>query len=587
MRRWVLAVAIILAGTLLFGSLPVSSGSEFAPGQILVKFKPGTPASAVAAAHRQNGSRVLDEIPQIGVQKLTAPRGLELARVRKYSANPNVEFAEADFIAYALEVIPNDPAFANWQWGLKYIQAPAAWDISRGSESVVIAVVDTGVDYTHPDLAGRILPGYDFYSGDSDPMDENGHGTQVTGIIGAVTNNGVGVAGVTWNDPILPVKIYSPTSETTYSVIAKGVTYAVDRGARVVNMSFGGPYASSTLKSAVDYAYTHGAVLAAGTGNSGALGVCYPAAYPNVLAVGASDGYDQRSSVSNYGPELDVLAPDVSMSTRLYGGYGTMGGTSMSTAYVSGLCGLILSVNPGLSPSEVMRIVRETADDIAPAGWDQYSGCGRINASGALVMASESAGGSPPDTEPPLVDLVSPADGAVVSGTVSVSASAGDNVGVAKVEFYADSQLIGAAAQPPFSVPWDTSRVSNGAKVLSAKAVDAAGNAGASSPISVTVSNASVTTYKFKGALSSKAPNAYHSISLSAPATVSASLVWSRADLDLYLLDAAGQVVASSATRSQPETISTGLLSAGSYKFKVVCVSGKARYTLNVTCTSQ
>ena len=586
-RRLSAAIAIMVVIAVFWISASASYGAGFARGQILVKFKPGTPASEKAAVHRQNSSRVLDEIPQIGVQTITAPGGRELAHARKYAANPNVEFAEPDFLAYPLEVVPNDPAFANWQWGLHYIQAPAAWDISRGSESTVIAVVDTGVMYTHEDLSGRILPGYDFYDRDNDPMDENGHGTHVTGILGAVTNNGIGVAGVTWSNKILPIKVFGSSGSTTTSVIANGITYATDRGARVINMSLAGSSSSSTLKSAVDYAYNRGVVMAAGSGNNGTLGIYYPAAYPNVLAIGASDSYDQRSSISNYGPGLDVLAPHNAMSTSRWVGYGTMGGTSVSTAYASGVCALILSVNPGLTPAEVMQIVRDTADDIAPTGWDQYSGYGRINACRALARASQTGGAPPPDSDPPSVNLVSPADGAVLSGTASLSASATDEGGVAKVEFYADGQLIAAATQAPFTASWNTSSVPNGPKSLNARALDLAGNIGASAPVSVTVSNATITTYTFKGSVSTNSPTVYYALPLSAPASVSATLSWSKGNLDLYLLSAAGQVVASSATSGQPETLSTGVLPAGSYKLAVVSVSGRTRYTLLVTCTSQ
>lgn len=562
----------------------------FARGWVLVKFKPGTPASSVAAAHRLCGSRVIDDIPQLGVQRVTAPRGREIDHAARYTRNPNVQFAEPDYTAQAMETIPNDPWFTNWQSGFKAIQAPAAWDISTGSENVIIAIVDTGVDASHPDLVGRVMNGYDFYCNDTDATDENHHGTHIAGIIGAVTNNGIGIAGITWKNPILPVKVYDAIGTSPHSIIAKGIIYATDRGAKVINLSLGGSD-SSTMKSAIDYAYNRGVVLAAATGNSGTLGISYPAAYPNVIAVGASDGWDQRSYISNYGNELDVLAPDVTTSTCLLGRYETLGGTSMSTAYISAVCGLVLSVNPSLKPADVMRIVRESADDIAPAGWDMYSGCGRLNAYKALEMAAGSSGTPVPppsitDVTAPSVSLTSPSAETIVSGTVSLCASASDNIGVTRVDFLADGELVASASNYPYTASWNSSQSSSGQIQLTAKAFDAAGNSAVSVPKFITVSNPTSVNYSFTGSIGVRGIK-YHSFTLQNPATVSTSLSWSRANLDLYLLDSEGQEVASSCTSNIPETISTAVLPAGNYTLKVISISGKVRYKLNLTCTSQ
>jgi hypothetical protein len=585
MKSKLAAMVFIISVSMIHTALAQS----FAEGWVLVKFKPGTSASSVAATHRSFGSQVIDEIPQIRVQRVSAPRGRELAHAAKYSHNPNVEFAELDYFAEGMSITPNDPYFASWQYGLNVIQTPTAWDITTGSASVIIAIVDTGVDYTHPDLAGKVLSGYDFYDNDNNAMDENHHGTHIAGIIGAVANNGIGIAGITWQNPILPVKVYDALGNSLYSIVAKGIIYATDRGARVINLSLGAPTSNSTLQSAVDYAYNHGVVLAAAAGNNGTLGIVYPAAYPNVIAVGASDGNDQRSTISNYGTELDVIAPDGGFSTCLLGRIESLGGTSMSTAYVSAVCGLILSVNPSLTPTDVMRIIRDSADDKGTIGWDMYTGYGRLNAYKAVVMATATPAPAPPpavDATPPSVNIIAPTTGGIVTGTGSLSASASDNVAVAKVEFLANGKLVATATSSPFTTTWNSSQASNGQVQLTAKAYDSTGNSAASSPVTITVSNPTVTNYSVTGSVA-VGGTMLHTLTLQSSTTVSASLSFSKVNLDLYLLNSSGQVVASSCTSKNPEIILTSALPAGNYTLKVVSVSGKSRYTLKITCTSK
>lgn len=181
----VIGTVLILIAYIL-GSVVISFASQpIVPGEILVKFKPGTPSSEIAAIHRQNGSAVRGEINRLGIQIVSSPRGGESKHAAKYKAYRNVEFAEPNYVGCAVQLNPNDPYFTTNQWTLYKIKVPDAWDITTGESSIIVAVLDTGIDYKHPDLMDRVSGGYDFVNRDADPMDDNGHGTAVAGIIGA------------------------------------------------------------------------------------------------------------------------------------------------------------------------------------------------------------------------------------------------------------------------------------------------------------------------------------------------------------------------------------------------------------------
>jgi serine protease len=250
------------------------------------------------------------------------------------------------------------------------------------------------VDLTHPDLAGNLVAGYDFVNDDADPMDDNGHGTHVAGIAAAVTDNGTGVAGVSWGAQIMPVKVLNAGAGGTFDDVAQGIIWAVDNGAQVINLSLGGTTNSPVLQSAIAYAYSQGVVVVAAAGNSNSA-VLYPAAYDPVIAVAASDASDNRAGFSNYGPEVDVTAPGVNInSTALGGGYENRSGTSMAAAFVTGEVALLLSINDGLTPDEVAYIVESTALDIGAPGVDDFTGHGLIQVDAALASVAP----------PPVVD---------------------------------------------------------------------------------------------------------------------------------------------------------------------------------------
>jgi thermitase len=316
------------------------------------------------------------------------------------SADPAVEYAELDLVGYGAGV-PDDVYFAH-QWGLHNtgqiggepdadIDAPEVWDITTGVTSTVLAIIDTGVDLDHPDLAGKIVPGYDFANGDAMPEDDHGHGTHVAGVAAAATDNATGVAGVCPGCRIMPLKGLNDKNEGLYSWWASAIEYAVDHGADVINMSLGGVGSSQTLYDAVLYAYGADVPIVTAMMNDGDSTPYYPAAYTETIAVGATNRLDQRWGLSNFGDHIDLVAPGEAIWSTLWDNtYACWNGTSMAGPHVTGVLGLIESIHPDYTVEDVRAVLEDTADDqVGPPvedkkGWDQYFGSGRLNAARAV-----------------------------------------------------------------------------------------------------------------------------------------------------------------------------------------------------------
>lgn len=281
--------------------------------------------------------------------------------------------------------VPNDEFFEPYQWNLTQIFAEIGWNITGGAEDVPIAILDTGVDPNHEDLQERISFGYNAFKDDDEFYDEHGHGTHVAGITAATTNNLTGIAGVSWVNPILPVKVLNEEAEGTAFEVANGIRWATDHGAKVINMSLGDTHNSRIMYDAIRYAYKNDVVLIAAAGNDNVDTPMYPAAYDEVIAVSAVDSRRHKAIFSNYGNHIDVTAPGEHIpSTFLDNNYVMMSGTSMAAPHVAGLAGLIRSQSPQLSNDEVADIIRKTANDIGPRGHDPYYGFGEINVVKAL-----------------------------------------------------------------------------------------------------------------------------------------------------------------------------------------------------------
>lgn len=300
----------------------------------------------------------------------------------------NVSFTEPHYIYLKNEV--NDTYYLNYQWNLPAIATEDGWTINRGSKKIKIAIVDTGVDLQHPDLANRIEPGFNAINNTNNPDDDNGHGTHVAGIIAADTNNHIGVAGITWYNPIIPVKALGSDGAGGSLNVAKGIIWAVDHGAKVINLSLGNYQPSAVLEKAIRYAQNKDVVLVSAAGNDNSSRPSYPAAYPGVIGVSAIDYNGNRASFSNYGNYVDVAAPGVEIaSTYLHGQYAALSGTSMAAPHVTALAALIKSVDPSLKNTEVIDIITKTTQKAGQTGPNPYFGNGIIDNVSALQYASQ------------------------------------------------------------------------------------------------------------------------------------------------------------------------------------------------------
>lgn len=321
----------------------------------------------------------------LGIYAVRVPEAQADEIMQSLSLRPDVRYAEPNYTVTAQDTIPNDPGFP-LQYALVNIRAPQAWDITTGSSAVTIAIIDSGVDLSHPELASKLLSGYDFVNGDAVPQDDNGHGTHVAGIAAAASNNGLGMAGVSWGARILPVKVLNALNSGTYANVAAGIVWATDQGAQVINLSLGGSSASLTLENAINYAASRGVALVAAAGNTSGA-VLYPARYPSVIAVANTNAANQRVPSSAFGPEIDLAAPGAGIySLAIGGGYTTLGGTSMSAPHVSGALALLLSL-PGVSTGQARAWLEASALDIDAPGWDVFTGYGLIQLDAALLLA--------------------------------------------------------------------------------------------------------------------------------------------------------------------------------------------------------
>lgn len=416
---------------------------EYAPRMVIVKLKPGvqlamkrdvTVARIAVSANNAALDQALRAISVSGVEPifigdvpdvgrasivdnpLRRIYRLHLASTTDVSTvvellryNDAVEYAEPDYIARAT-LIPNDPEWSN-QWALSKINAPTAWEVTQGASTTIIALIDSGIDLAHPDLSGRVwqndeiagngldddqngkiddVNGWNFVAESNHITDTNGHGTQVAGVAGAATNNALGVAGLCWQCPLMPVVAMQANGVANYSTIANAVLYAAANGASVINLSLGGYADSSLLREAIGEAATT-AVIVAAAGNDDGVAPFYPAAYPNVIAVAATGTTDQKAVFSNYGPWIDLAAPGDLIQTTTLGNYAAFSGTSVAAPFVSGVAGLLKSLRPDWSPALITWQLLNTAM-LIDEGNPTYSGqlgYGRLDAGAALTQAPQ------------------------------------------------------------------------------------------------------------------------------------------------------------------------------------------------------
>ena len=386
-------------------SVLANSHLPFFPGELLVKFKQGVSLQKREGIHRNFNISEMREGYNNLFQIISVIPGREREIAKAYTEKSEIEYAEPNYYR-TVNGIPNDELYS-FQWHLPLVNMPEAWDLSTG-EGVTVAIIDTGVNPFGRDSFGpigdsRVLRGYNAIAGLPGGIDFEGHGTHVAGVVGQETDNGIGVAGIAYGANILPVKSLSIFGVGVDSWIIRGIRWATDQGADVINLSLGSFDASQAFEDAVNYAYENGVTVVAAAGNSGDGEVMYPAAYENCIAVGAVNYIKVLTDYSNYGDTLDLVAPGGDNNVDLNGdgyadgilqenfgffglnwGFWYYAGTSFASPHVAGIAALVKSIHPDYGPDEIRQVLQDTAQDLGDPGWDARYGHGLVDAYAAV-----------------------------------------------------------------------------------------------------------------------------------------------------------------------------------------------------------
>ncbi|MBC7545768.1 MAG: peptidase S8 [Candidatus Sericytochromatia bacterium] len=413
MRHWILAG--LLAVTTACGSITTplvaftgrertSAANVAAPTQVIVKFRSAAAGRSVSEFMQAQGARTLSRTSSTRATLVTIQGDPQLA-VQRFQQSGLVDYAEPNYKVKG-NFTANDPKTGGpgGQYGLAVVQVDKAWNLTLGDPRVIIGVVDTGADLTHPDLIHQFVPGYNVVSkGATPPKDDNGHGTHASGAVAAEADNGIGVAGVAPRCKLMPVKALDAKGEGYTYDIAEGIYWAVDHGAKVINLSLGGRGASQALRDAVDYALSKRVNLVAAMGNGDESGVgqnwpTFPAAYPGVISVGAVDADRRVTEFSNFGSWISIVAPgqDIMSTMPTYPVYQTttasyqqnydaMSGTSMASPMVAGVVALMLSRYPAMTPAQVKAKIEQSARHLGDAGFNDHYGYGVVDAFKAVM----------------------------------------------------------------------------------------------------------------------------------------------------------------------------------------------------------
>jgi thermitase len=461
----------------------VSPTEDWAKGHILVMPRAGLPDSELGKIIAVHGGKARP-IGGSGIYIVDLPAGAsEKAVVDQLAHHPQLKFAELDK-KMQLALTPNDPYMGS-EWHLTKLGVPAALDHATGA-GVTIAILDTGVDGTHPDLAAQMVAGWNFYDNNSNTSDVQGHGTATAGTAAATTNNAAGVASMSGQSKIMPIRVTDVNGGALASTVAQGITYAADHGARIASISIDGVAGNSTTISAANYMKSKGGLVVVAAGNAGTNITYSPTT--SMIPVSATDSNDLITSWSNYGNFIAVSAPGLNIwTTQKGGGYWACWGTSFSTPVTAGTLALMMSAKPTLSNAQIESLLYSTAVDLGAPGRDPYYGYGRVNTGAAVAAAAGTT--TVTDTQAPAASISAPLANASVSGLVAVNVSASDNVGVTKVELRVNGATVATDTSSPYAFTWDSTKVANGMATLTAVAYDAAGNVGTSSSVAVNVAN--------------------------------------------------------------------------------------------------
>lgn len=354
--------------------------------ELLIGFRAEVTRQTSHAVARRAGVEFIEDIGrETRLIRVRVAPSARAAAAHRLERQPQVAFVETNAI-HSPALIPDDPQYAS-QWHLPQIRVPQAWELTEGSRDAVLAILDSGVDPFHPELRDQLVAGTNTYDGSGVTADQNGHGTKMAGVAAARSNNGLGIAGVAGRSTIMPVRVTDRKGHATSASIAKGILWAADHGARVVNLSLEGVAGSPAILVAAEYAFRHGALVIAPSGNCGCT--VSAAETPFILSVAATDASDQVAGFSTAGSFVDLAAPGVGVATTaMFGQYAVDSGTSVASAVVAGVASLMFAANPALTPDVATRILQETAFDPQRRGRDPHLGHGRVDAFAAVSAAA-------------------------------------------------------------------------------------------------------------------------------------------------------------------------------------------------------
>lgn len=498
-----LALAAALAGSTFSANAALSNNTHgatsaamqsYATNRILIQPRAGLSADNLAKILKVHQGRAR-RLGKSDVHVVDLPAGAADAVAKILARHSQLKLVELDRLVRA-SALPNDPYLSS-EWHLGKVGAAVAWDSAPGmGDGVKIAILDSGVDASHPDLAGNLIAGYNFIDNNTNTTDTCGHGTAVAGTAAAVSNNSSGVAGIAGKAKIMPVRIASTDTASGgcyayYSTVVSGINFAADNGARVINVSYVGIAASQAVLSAAQYAKSKGSLVFASAGNNGRDEGLTPTTA--MVVVSATDENDNLPSWSSYGNFVTISAPGTNIwTTSNGGGYGQWNGTSFASPLTAGIAALMMSGNPSLDNLSIESILYSTAVDRGAIGRDTYFGYGRVDAATAVRAAV--ARTVKADTQAPTTAITAPLASDTVSGLVNVNMAASDNVGVVRADLKVNGTVVATDGSAPFAFTWDSAGVANGMATLNVVAYDAAGNAGVSPSVTVNVANAAKTT---------------------------------------------------------------------------------------------
>lgn len=461
----------------------------FAQDELLVRVFPGANAGDLALAYQDAGVAPIADLSVIQMAALGVNADAFQEAAATLALSPAIESVHKSY-QYDAQRTPDDPEFAA-QDHLQRLGMTDAWSMTTGDSDRVIAILDTGVEPDHPDLIEKFVPGWNMYDDDNDTADVLGHGTGVAGSAAAASDNGIGIAGIAWDNPIMPIRVSSNEGRASSRHIAQGVIWAVDHGARIINISFAPLGSDATVLAAAQYARNSGALVFISAGNGGKLSQSVD--NDNAVFVGALDEQSALAAFSDTGAFVDLTAPGTRIrTTATDGGYRPVNGTSFASPIVAGVAALVWSVNPSLRPASVYNILVETAVDLGNEGRDARFGHGAVDPVAALerAMASDEAA----DTRAPSVTIVRPADNETVRGQFRVEVGAHDGDGVADVVLSVDGVPFATDTTLPYSFSVPVADLSSGLHTVSVVATDGSGNSSTAQSIRIQVAGGSGTT---------------------------------------------------------------------------------------------